>query len=209
MRFSQIAKGTRAERPVEIELGGETLKFAVRPLIASEEGDVAAGARTYAESKGVKNPTPGDALYDLGLAMHTIALGCVDLESPADKRAPYFDGGVAQILDSDVLGRDAIAYVYEIQQRWQDECAPRKLAMAPDEFAAAVVVIGGEDKARSQLFFGQLRPGMQWHFTHFLASLWLNSPTPRSGSGSDTGPTAESSSKKPETLESSSKAPTH
>lgn len=216
MRFGQIAKGTRARKTVPLPLGDGPMvaphvaedgsitfppadgvvMVDLRPLTQGEAGDVLAQARAYAVSKGVSDPRDGNPIYDMAEVEYTLALACIDHDSPPDAPAPFFDGGVDQIRASADLGRDRLLYLYEQHQLFQDECSPSLRKLAPDDLLAAMVRLAGEDGAEAQRFFTSMGPGLRWICTRTLACLWsislgLNSPStsPSGGSGSSSTPT--------------------
>ena len=178
MRFSDIAKGTLATKAVTLPFGGEEHPLAVRPLSGAEQGDTFAAARAYALSKGVADPKPGDRLYDLGLMVATLALGCVTAE---DAAKPFFDGGQDQILAH--LDADRIALLYERHQAWQDECSPRATSMTTAEFFARVMEVANAKADEDPL--ARLRPSTRISWERTLADLYMRSLADRSSSGDD------------------------
>lgn len=178
MKFSEAAKGTRAERVVTVDLARGKHTFAIRPLTGNEEAEALAGARDFTKSKGSVDPKPGDPLFELGIAVHTIAIGCVDVDSPETARAPYFDGGAPQILGE--LAREEIAYLYERHAQWQDECSPTVSKLQGGELIAELIrQVEAEDDGP----FVRLRPAVRWHLLRTTARLCLSSPELRSELG--------------------------
>lgn len=177
MKFSQIDRGTRAERIVEVELSRGKAKIALRPLTGMEESQVYAGAREFAKQHH-GDAKPGDPQYELGIAVHTLAVGCLDVDSPPDTRTPFFDGGPEQILTD--LAREEIAYLYERHELWQDECSPTvsKLS-ATDMLAELIKQVEAEDDDP----FVRLRPGLRRALFLITARLCLSSPELRSRLG--------------------------
>jgi len=121
-KFKDVAEGQLARRAVEFPLpSGRLVTVAVVPLFGESEAEILAAARAYAQAHGVPDPKKGDELYEFGIWVHTVVRGVVDPDSPADAPQPFFDGGVAQILDPrSGLGREWIALLFEAQQAWQD-----------------------------------------------------------------------------------------
>ncbi|MGN6103716.1 MAG: hypothetical protein ACTHU0_01300 [Kofleriaceae bacterium] len=134
MKFSNVAQGTRARKRVVISEpagpnGEPFIECDVVPLKAGDDAKVFEEARKFAAARGVADPKPGQEIYELGLWVHTIARSCLDC-TVTDRQEPYFDGGVEQILHPDQgLMREQIAYLFEQQQAWQNECCPRQLSM--------------------------------------------------------------------------------
>lgn len=181
--FSSIVAGPRARKRVTLPLPGSrfdvdagkwegpTIDVDMRPLRADEYDAALAGARDYAVSRGLAEPTDGDDLFDRGKMAHTLALACVDVDSPLDSPRPFFDGGVEQILTSEALTPEVLAYLYEQQQLVQDDASPLRKNLSPAEFTTAVLATAAGDMS----FFVCMRPGTQWSFTRSLASLLAES----------------------------------
>lgn len=170
-------KGTRATKPVTLQIWGQEVKLSVRPLLAFEEAGALAGGRSYAVSKGVSDPKAKDRLYEIGVMAYTIAVGCADADA-ADQ--PFFDGGAEQVLSE--LDTDTIAYLYEQQQLWQDFCCPRKTTVNADEYIQYVFACAGAAEGDDPL--AMLRPVTRASFTRTLAIQHLTLLNLRSPSGS-------------------------
>jgi len=197
-RFSQIVRGVRARRRVLLPLGDApafqpdldaaglpvavpspgSVSVDLRPLTSGEQADVLARATADAKSRGVMDPRDGNPIYDLAEMEHTLALCCLDPDSPDDAPRPFFDGGVEQIRSSPDLGRDRIVYLFEQHQLYQDECAPSLRKINPTEFIASLGILGGDDDRTAQDFFGSMGPGLRWICLRTLARLARTSPTP-------------------------------
>jgi hypothetical protein len=201
-KYSSIVQGPRARKTIDLprpgavvnmETGawrGPTIKLDVRPLRGDEHDQVLADAKKYAEKLGSTDPTEGEELFERGRLLHTLAIACVDTDSPVDAPQPFFDGGVEQILTADELTPEVLAYLYEHQQLWQDEVSPLVKSMTPAEFATAVVrTASGENGDMS--FFVSARPGMRWSFTLSMAKLLAASTLLASLSTSDSEPQAQ------------------
>lgn len=175
MKFSNILKGTRAERVVELpghtKPDGAPVTIALRPLTGAEEKQVLEAALTDARAAGVTAPRPGEQLYDLAVMAHTLVLGCLDPESPPETRAPFFDAGAEHLLAN--LNAETIGYLFERHDQWQSECSPYVRKMGADELLAAVSEVAGPD---GEAAFTRMSPGMRWSFTRSLARLLLCSP---------------------------------
>jgi len=200
-KFSSIIKGTRATRqqelpqPIGASENAEPIKALVRALNGVEEAAALTSARADAVRAKVEKPGPGEPEYDLALMVHTIALAYMD---PDDDETPIFDGGPDQVREH--YGREAIAYLYEVQQAWQDDCAPTVAKLDPVSWITAVTVLGGPDEAEARSFFSKSRPGLQWSFVRSLALLHVSSATPSSPSGSSSadGGASEKKSTEPQ-----------
>ncbi len=168
-KLSQIVQGTRARKVVPTTLldGGEA-NVSLRPLAGIDDAAVLERAREFAVSRGVKDPKPGDSLYELGLQVHTLLEATLDVDSDA----PFFDGGADQLLAN--MDSDRIALLFERQRHLQDEISPRKGSMSESEFWTKIVQVAGSED-RDESFFWQLKPGLQKDFLHSMAKLLLSS----------------------------------
>jgi len=204
--FGQLAKGTRARKPIQLGLGrarinpatgdwetdegGTVTTLDVRPINPVEHTTIVESARAFAMSKGVANPKDGDELYDDAKVLYTLVLACIDHDSSEKEPKPFFEGGFDQLHGTELLLPDHIGYLYEQQQLWQDECSPRFTNQTPGQFMAAVM----QAAEGNQSFFVGARPGMRWDFTRTLAAAFLNLQTltsrTSSGSSSSTSETA-------------------
>jgi hypothetical protein len=200
--FSQVAKGKQARKVVLLPLGDgpvrvpvlgpdgvisfpaspDAVPLALRPLTSAEQAEVLAAAEADAKGRGVSDPRPGHPLYDLAEMEHTLALCCVDVDSPPESPRRFFDGGVAQIRTSPHLGRDKIGFLFGLFQGFQDEVNPTIHSLSGEEFYAALTAMGGEDAEDTQAFFASLAPVMQWSLARTLAVLLRTSLTDSSAS---------------------------
>jgi hypothetical protein len=166
MKFSTIQKGRRAERAIDLPGYEGHVPLLLRPITGQEEADVLRLAFEFAAQKGNEKPSAGDPLYDMGMMVHTLAIACLDTESPPDARTPFFDGGAKQILDE--LSRESIVHLYERQELWQDECSPYLRRMTSEDLIAKVAeVANSSDDAP---FIG-MSPATRWLFTRTTADL--------------------------------------
>lgn len=178
-KFSDIADGDRARKNVQLDVGRDTpASIDVRVLRPDEEADVLAYALKFAKDRGVTDPRDGDALYDLGRWVRTAALACVDPESSKDDPKPFFDGGVEQILGSRRITREHLAFLYEHQEAWQDECSPYEKDVGASEMMVRTIAIAKGDTDP----FVRMRPSTRFNFTRTLAARYLNSLAARSSS---------------------------
>lgn len=125
-RFSDVAKGHKARKPIPFLMpNGATTTIALVPIFGDDEADIIREAREYAKTRGVPEPKDDDPLYQRGLFIFTILRGCLDPDSPEEAPAPFFDGGVDQMMDRTLgLDRSRLVYLYEAQRAWQNEIAP-------------------------------------------------------------------------------------
>lgn len=184
MKFSQVLVGKRAERPVEFTHRGVLHKTAFRPLDGIEESLALSKATEYAQSQKALSATPGNALFDLGYMANCLALACVDIDSPAEARTPFFDN-VDQVLG---LDGELIIYLNTLREVWQQECSPTKATLPSGELISTLVRIVEQDDPD---FFIGLRPGTQWTLMRSTASLLLDLPEGRSRLSSLFGPTSD------------------
>lgn len=189
-KFSQIVKGARAERPFHLPpvdgAEGEGVAAILRPLNGIEEEEVLVAARMRAIGKGVEAPYAkiGEPIYDFALMIETLVLAVLDPDSPKDSRQPIFSS--ADEIKTH-FGRDAIAYIYEAQQRWNDEVSPRISKMNAKEYIESIDSLGSPDEEKARRFLDRCSPGLLGSFARSMAvqlwtSLWGKSP---SGSSSD------------------------
>ena len=182
-KFSDVAAGARARRSIRLPLPGAqldaesgawlgpTAALDVRVLRNDEHTDILRDALAFARKRGLETPEDGDPLYEQGKMLHTLAVACIDCDSPKDAPQPYFDGGWEQIHASEVLSPEVLHYLYLQQQIFQDEVSPLLKGMSPMEFMAAAIKTAAGDMS----FFVNSRPGMQWSFTRTLARQLLAS----------------------------------
>jgi hypothetical protein len=199
--FGQIAKGKRARKRITFPLlagtsadGAADARVEVDLVVLTgiEEADVLAKARTFAKERGVDDPRDGQPIYDLAQWVHTLAIACVDPDSPEDAPRPFFEGGAAQILGSELLGRDVISYLYEHQQAWQDQVSPRARTIGPAELVAHVVEIAASEDPTP---FLRLAPVLRWSLHRSMAVALLSSPMLKSLLSSDCEPDGTSSNR--------------
>lgn len=198
-KFSEVAQGARARRPAKLPLPGAsvdgetgewigpTQELHVRALNEEEHGLVLERALAFAKKRGLESPEDGDALYERGKMLHTLALAYVDKDSPEDAPAPYFDGVMRdgsvveawlQISKSEVMTPEVVGYLYEVQQIMQDDVAPMRKDMTPAQFMAAALTTA---KGNMSFFVGT-RPGTRWNFVRTLASQFVASLAAKSPS---------------------------
>lgn len=164
-KFSDIAQGAFARRSLTFMLpSGVSCTVDLGLVLGDAEAAILRDARAFAMERGVLDPKNGDPLYELGVWVHTIARGVLDPESPPDAPRPFFDGGVAQILDERTgLGREWISLLFEAQQAWQDELAPRPKEMGAQEYFLSLLQIA-EAPPKAELPFFRWRRVLQDSF---------------------------------------------
>lgn len=184
----------------------------LRVLSGEETVLVYEKARAFAVRRGVEKPTDDDPIYRFGVAVYTCAIACVDPDSDSKNPEPFFghkerapgqpwsiESAANEILKSDHLGRDGIAYLAEAHEQWQDLLNPRALKVSPDQLyglvaKAAAASVDIDDASR---FFLGLRPGLQLSLVLFMARLLMSLPGPRSLSGSPSETSTSETSSKP------------
>ena len=189
-KFSEVAAGTRARRRIKLPLPGAqvdtetggwvgpTAELDVRVLRDDEYSEVLALALAFAKKRGLENPEDGDALYERGKMLHTLAVACLDMASPVEAPEPYFDGGWEQITKSECMTPEVVGYLYLQQQLFQDEVNPLLVSLPTATLIGAAIKTAGGDLS----FFVNSRPGVQWSFlrtlaNHLVASLAVSSPS--------------------------------
>lgn len=197
MKFSTVTKGTRAEKAIELpppdgsEKGVPTM---LRALNGVEEGVALKETREYCKAQGIAEPKTGEPIYDLALMVETIRLACLDPESPLGAREPLFDQGADQIRGA--YGREAIAYIYELQQDWQDEVSPSIKKLDVKAYIDTLFKMGGPDEEEARTFFIQSVPGLRWSLTRTMAVQLVSLLSAKSESGSNSEPATATSKKK-------------
>lgn len=138
MKLRDVAKGKRAVKAVPFRLAnapdpkpvpaGESVVLdehthlvGVRVLTGDELATVYERAQADAKRKGVDQWLDTHPLCRLYEMAHTVAVACVDNEA---RDEPFFVS-VNEVLSSPDVGEDNIAYLYEQQRAWQDECSLR------------------------------------------------------------------------------------
>lgn len=193
MRFSQAQLGIRAERPIEFEIRGAPCSFAIRPLSGSEEASVLSRATEYAKAKGADKAEPGNAIFDLALMMNSLAVACVDTDSPPEARTPFWDGGASQVESN--LDTEQITFLYARYELWQSECSPSRGKVSSEELVKLLVEMAGSDGNYD--FLARMRLGTLASCLHITAQLLLGSPEGRSALTSLTEKSTPNTSAKP------------
>lgn len=192
-KFSQIARGTTARKPVTISLiGGAEIACALVPLLAVDELDALAAAQAATKGRGA-TPADGDPIYELEKRIQVIARACVDVDSSLDNPAPFFDGGVDQIRHPKTgLDRDRILLLYEQWRAHQNDCAPPMANMGPGEYVQQIYAHAAVE-AGAELPFESWPRDTQRTFLRTMACQLLAALQLKSPDGSDS-PSDEPSS---------------
>lgn len=122
--FTAQMKAGRARKIVPLRLlDGQEVPggVALVPLMFGEDAKIVELANAFAARHGVKDPKPGDPLYDRGLMLHTVASTAIDPESPEERPEKFF-ANIEEI--STYLDPDRVALLFWQQRAWQDEIAP-------------------------------------------------------------------------------------
>lgn len=197
MKFSSITKGTRAELKTALpppDGAGEAVPCVIRALNGTEEDLALSRAREHAKAQGIADPKVGEPIYDLALMVETIAIGCLDPDSPEAAREPLFDGGAPQVRTA--YGREAISFAYEQQQEWQDEVSPSIKKLDPKGYIDALFRLGGANEEDARAFFIRSGPGLRWSLLRTMALQLVTSLTARSESGSNSAAATPTSRRK-------------
>lgn len=165
MKFSQIAKGKRAERPTKFRYGGEDVATLLVPLSAGDEMAVDEAAIKIAKVRGAE-VSDASPVYRRALMMATLHLGCVDPDSPPDARTPTFDVGIDQLLE---LDPDTLAHLYEEHQLHQELVAPNYRQATVPELVRMCKEVAASEQDPFRWF--RYSRGMQSSCARFMASL--------------------------------------
>lgn len=190
--FDAVLAGQKTAKEFEFTVPGsdKTAKVALVPLSMGDEVEIARKAREFAADPAMKD---GDAVYDYGVAVHTLLLAARDTE----KIEEHFFASVAELMS---LPREFVIFLHEQQQHHQDALSPWTSKMSMEEMFVGLhkLAAGGSE---GDLFFIQQRPGMRLTFTRFLASLCKSLLEPSSPDGSPsepiTSPSPTNTEKKP------------
>lgn len=176
-KFATIIKGTANVARVDLQLPNiaESIVVHVRPLNAWEDAQVFEKARAFAVERGLAKPTDVDELYVLGVWANTLLIACQDETGEA------FFASADEILKG--LDRDRISYLYEQQQRVQEDAGFRKERMAPGEMLAAIHELATKEVGDSTLPFWQWGPSLRASFMRFMAVQLLNLASSKSELG--------------------------
>lgn len=145
---------------VELPMYGddEPLKLCLRIVRPSEDVEALSWARAFAKGKGIEDPTEDEPIYSKALMAARLRRACVKPGSDPKAPTPLFDSE-EEIMSSDHLGDDRVAYLYELYEIWRDEVSPlEKVIDAAKAMKLAEEVWG----SRTPAPFVRLRPGLRW-----------------------------------------------
>lgn len=193
-KLRDVARGKRAVKPVSFSLAnaapepphaadeadaGALVVVGVRVLTAGEQLDVFERAQADAKARGVERWDSEHPICLLAQMIRTLEIACVDVDAPDQ---PFFTSA-DEIRQSPDLGADNIAYLYEQQDHWQDECSfgKRKLSF---EQMVGIIIEEAEAPENADSPFCRMRPSLQLSCLRFMARLWWTSLKASSASSS-------------------------
>ncbi len=164
----------------ETTAGQPYVEVGLRAMTGEEYADVLSRAHSFSLSRGIEKPDETSPIYNLGVAVYTCAVACVDPDSDPRKPQRFFGTGTVEsaadeLLKSPHVGRDVITYLHEQQEAWQDQVNPQALKL---DLVQMWKLVGEVADSAGPLL--NMRPGMRAIFTTFTARLAVNSPEYRS-----------------------------
>lgn len=182
MKFAALVKGQADVRPTELMLPGHENPIVIgqRPISAWEEKDAIDRALVMFDPTGKSKPAPEDPRYVMCIWAQTLVLACQCMDGD-DKGQPFFSDAI-EILQG--LDRDRVSYLYEMQQRIQEDHGMRKERLSPEEMMAATHQIVTSEVGADDLPFWKWGPSARASYMHFLASMCFHSAPDRSPFGS-------------------------
>lgn len=171
MKFSLLGAGKAAEHPVEFPvIDGEgntvTAKCLAVPLSGTEYARALHFATEYCKKNGMPDASEGHSLWDVAYMAKACHLACLDPDSPPKARTPYF-ASPEEIL---ALPQPTLAYIFELQQHWQDECSPMQKRLPANELLEKVRELAEAEDERP---FLRLSPALRWICMRYTASLLM------------------------------------
>jgi hypothetical protein len=211
MKLHEIAKGTRAVKPVSLRLANapaadgpdwendeNTVLVGVRVLTGDEIGEALQKAQESVAKAGVPQWLATHPLCRLHEMAQTVAIGCVD----NDKRdEPFFIGGFDQVMGSPEIAGANIAYLFEQIESWNDEVNGRAKKFTGEELISAIVVEAERPANAPESFFSRLSPASRESCLHSMAVMLTDLLTSRSLSGSLDDTSGSSSNPEPAPVE--------
>ncbi len=184
MKLRDVAKGKRAVKAVPFRLAnapdpkpvppGEepalddyTVLVGLRVLTGNEAAQALQSAEADARKRGVTQWLDTHPLCRLYEMAHTVAAACVDLEA---RDEPFFVSA-QELLDSPLVGEDNIAYLYEQQRYWQDECSLRSKDLSVEQ-VLELLSKEAERPENTPSPSSHLRAATQPSFLRITANLW-------------------------------------
>lgn len=159
--------------------GAESLRLCLRLVRPSEDVDALSWASAFAKGKGIENPNEDEPIYSKALMAARLLRACVTLDSDPKLPTRLFDSE-EEIMTSDALGDDRIAYLYELYEIFRDEVSPlEKTIDAARAMKLAEEVWG----SRSPAPFVRLRPGLRWIFARTWAGMLVMQQQTKSPNG--------------------------
>lgn len=178
--------------PESVAVDHDHVSVDVRVLNGDEEATALRRARDWAIAQGIEKPAAGEPLYDLAVMVETLALACVDVDSPESEPVPFFESAeqIRKYLD-----RERIAFLFSHYEVWQDECSPQVSKLGMDRFYD--VVLQAANSADPSDPFVRLRPGTAAICFRTMASLLVRSQALKSSPGSSSEASTSESSRSP------------
>lgn len=166
MKLAQIAKGTRAREPLTFTLlDGQTAACDLRVLSGEDDDRILAAAVEHAKKLGGE-AKDGDPIFAHALNCETVAVACVDNESPVDKPEPFFASAdeVRSALD-----RDRIIIIAEKQRALQSKTSPLRKELSKEEYFLTITQLAAAEEG-DELPFSNWGRSLLESFTHSMAS---------------------------------------
>jgi hypothetical protein len=188
MKHAKARSIGRPEKPVEILLAGrkDPTPVILQPSSAIEDADAVGHAIKAAKAQGAE-PRPGSQVYDTARWAFLVAKTYLDADSPPGAREHFFE----TVGEAESIGTESIAYLFQLQQVWQEEAFPGYLKMSPAALVAAYDALAEET---GDVFFSRLSAAMQVCCATSMAVLLRSSRRLRSPTGGpDTSGTTERS----------------
>lgn len=183
MKLRDIAKGSRAVKPVKFRLanapllaaGAEedehTITVGVRVLTPGEVAQVYENAIADAAKQGVGQWLDTHPLCRLHEMQRTVLLACIDYDS-AERAEPFF-ASLDEVRDHPGMGADNLAYLFAQWRLWQDEVAGN-LRKTPGELVAMIVEEAGRPENAPDGPFSRCSPNMLQDCLHSICVLYVS-----------------------------------
>jgi hypothetical protein len=194
MKLHQVAKGTRAVKPVLLRFANapvvdgpdwendeNTVIVGVRVLTGTEISEALQKAQESVAQAGVPQWLATHPLCRLHEMAQTVAVGCVDNEAHGE---PFFIGGFDQVMSSPEIAGANIAYLFEQIEAWNEEVNGRSRKFTGPQIIAAMVAEAERPENAQETFFSRLSPASRERFLHSTAVMFTDVLTSRSLIGS-------------------------
>ena len=180
--LENVKAGTRAVKTVKFRLASVApqpvdadpdapdqalASVGLRMMTGGEIANAYHKAQQFSTSRGVKEWDDAHPLCMLGLMINTLAVTCLDLDSSPGTQELFFESA-EEVLASNLIGPDNIAYLYDVQRDWQESCGIQKREMSMAEVLEVVHQMASEE---AQDPLALLRPGTRVNFLRTLAAL--------------------------------------